>query len=355
MKAAVIHGPGDIRIEDIPYPILEPGEVIVRIGACGVCGSDLPRALDGKAHFYPTVVGHEAAGEVVEVGAEVTRFDPGDRVAVAPLVPCMECEACQLGRYSLCRQYSFIGSRRQGCMAEYVAIPERSLVPIPKELSYEQAAMLEPATVSLYGLLKVGSLAGTSVTVLGVGTIGLFAVMWAKFLGASQVLAVDINDWKLERARELGADAVVNSKKLSTAEGGLAETIRSLTSGAGCGLAVETAGHPITQVQAVEICANGGRGLYVGPAHEPVQFEAKAFEAIIRKELVIYGSWMSYSAPFPGREWQIAVTALADGALEPSAMITHRFGLADAREAFETLRSCDRAIKVMLLMDDSQR
>ena len=197
MKAAVIHGPGDIRIEDIPYPILEPGEVIVRIGACGVCGSDLPRALDGKAHFYPTVVGHEAAGEVVEVGAEVTRFDPGDRVAVAPLVPCMECEACQLGRYSLCRQYSFIGSRRQGCMAEYVAIPERSLVPIPKELSYEQAAMLEPATVSLYGRLKVGSLAGTSVTVLGVGTIGLFAVMWAKFLGASQVLAVDINDWKL--------------------------------------------------------------------------------------------------------------------------------------------------------------
>ena len=109
---------------------------------------------------------------------------------------------------------------------------------------------------------------------------------------------MDINDWK-----GLGQEPAVSSKKLSTAEGGLAETIRSLTSGAGCGLAVETAGHPITQVQAVEICANGGRVLYVGTAHEPVHFEAKAFEAIIRKELVIYGSWMSYSAPFPAMEW----------------------------------------------------
>jgi L-iditol 2-dehydrogenase len=354
MRAAMIYGPGDIRIEDIPHPKPEPGEVIVRIRACGICGSDLPRALDGKAHFYPTVVGHEAAGEIVEIGSKVTKFSPGDRVAVAPLVPCMECEACQLGRYSLCGQYSFVGSRRQGCMAEYVAIPERSLVPIPKDLSFEQAAMLEPATVPLYGLLKVGSLAGLSVAVLGVGTIGLFAVMWAKFLGASQVIAVDISDWKLERARELGADEVINSNGLGSAEGGLVGAIKSVTSGAGCDLAVETAGHPITQVQAVEICANGGKVLYVGTAHEPVHFEPKAFEAIVRKELVIYGSWMSYSAPFPGREWQIAAKALSDGALDPSAMITHRFELSDAREAFETLRSCDKAIKVMLFMDDIQ-
>ncbi|NLA59132.1 MAG: galactitol-1-phosphate 5-dehydrogenase [Firmicutes bacterium] len=353
MKAAVIHGPGDIRIENIPYPKAEPGDVIVRIGACGICGSDLPRAFDGKAHFYPTVVGHEAAGEVVEIGAAVTRFSPGDRVAVAPLVPCMGCEACQLGRYSLCGQYSFVGSRRQGCMAEYVAVPERSLVPIPKDLSYEQAAMLEPATVPLYGLLKVGSLAGLRVVVLGVGTIGLLAMMWTKFLGASQVIAVDINDWKLDRARELGADEVINSKGLGNGDGGLVEAVRSVTSGAGCDLAVETAGHPITQVQAVEICANGGRVLYVGTAHEPVHFAPKAFEAIVRKELVIYGSWMSYSAPFPGREWQIAAKALSNGALDPSAMITHRFELAEAREAFETLRSSDRAIKVMLFMDDN--
>lgn len=351
VKAAVIYGPGDIRIEDIPYPKPGPGEVVVRIYACGVCGSDLPRALDGKAHFYPTIVGHEAAGEVVEVGSEVIKFRPGDRVSVAPLVPCMECEACKLGRYSLCRKYSFVGSRRQGCMAEFVAVPERSLVPIPQGLSYEQGAMLEPATVPLYGLLKVGSLAGLRVAVLGVGTIGLFAVMWAKFLGASQVAAVDINDWKLERAKEMGADEVINSRTL-TAESGLVGAIKAVTDGQGCDLAVETAGHPVTQVQAVEICANGGRVLYVGTAHQPVHFKPQAFEAIIRKELVIYGSWMSYSAPFPGREWQIAAKALSDGAIDPSPMITHRFPLAEARKAFETLRSSDRAIKVMLLIND---
>ncbi len=339
MQVVAIHGPSDIRIDNADMPCPGPHEVIVKIVACGICGSDLPRAFGDGAHFYPVVVGHEAAGEVASLGSDVQGIDVGDRVAIAPLVPCMQCVSCQRGDYSLCRSYSFIGSRRQGCMAEYVSVPSPCLLKIPRELSYLWAAMVEPATVALHALLKV-QVAGARVVVLGSGTIGLMAVQWSKYLGASQVVAVDVDDFKLDVAQKLGADVVINSRT--------GFDRRKANGGYLADIVVETAGQPATQVQAVEIAANRGSVLYVGTAQLDVKLPAGIFEMILRKELMILGSWMSYSAPFPGKEWRMAIQALARGSIKVADMITHHFPLQDAAIALDTLRSSSDTIKVML-------
>ena len=345
VRVVAIHGPGDIRIDNVETPNPGSNEVIVRVKACGICGSDLPRAFGDGAHFYPVVVGHEAAGEVAVIGSQVQHLHVGDRVVVAPLVPCMSCQFCQQGVYSLCRSYSFIGSRQQGCMAEYVRVPSRCLVKMPPELSYEEAAMVEPATVSLHVLLRVG-VAGSRVVVLGTGTIGLLAVQWVRFLGASQVIAVDIDDFKLEIATKIGADVAINSAR--EPDQGLAQ-LREATDGHLADIVVETAGNPATQVQAVEVAASNGHVLYVGTADKDVHFPAPTFEMILRKELNILGSWMSYSPPFPGKEWSMAISALAQGRIRVEDLITHRFELDHANLALETMRDGINTVKVMLL------
>jgi L-iditol 2-dehydrogenase len=344
MRVVAIHGPGDIRIDTVPTPKPGPDEVVVKIEACGICGSDLPRAFGDGAHFYPVVVGHEAAGEIVAKGSQVKDLQVGDGVAIAPLVPCMACQFCQQGEYSLCSSYSFIGSRQQGCMAEYVCVPGRCVLKLPTGISYEEAAMIEPATVSLHGLLRL-KVAGSRVIVLGTGTIGLLAIQWARFLGASQVIAVDIDDFKLKIAGKIGADVVLNSGKET--DQSLAK-LQEATGGHLAGVVVETAGNPATQVQSIEVAASNGSVLYIGTAEKDVHFPASTFEKILRKELNILGSWMSYSPPFPGKEWNMAIQALAQGRIKVGDLITHRYKLHEAALALETMRKGANTIKVML-------
>ena len=148
MKAAVLHANEDIRYEEFPTPETLPGTVKVRVRATGICGSDVPRVLHHGAHFYPVVLGHEFAGDVVEVGEGVETLQVGDTVSGAPLLPCMKCADCQQGNYSLCKHYSFIGSRQQGSFADYVVLPERNAVKYDPSIPYEQAAMFEPSTVA---------------------------------------------------------------------------------------------------------------------------------------------------------------------------------------------------------------
>lgn len=176
MKAAVLFGNEDIRFADMPEPGTRPGAVKVRVRACGICGSDVPRVLHGGAHFYPVVLGHEFAGDVVEVGEDVEGLTLGDRVSCAPLVPCGKCADCQRGHFSLCRHYGFIGSREQGGMAEFVVMPAANAVKYGGDAPYWTAAMFEPATVALHGIFRNGSVSGEDVAVVGCGTIGIFAV-----------------------------------------------------------------------------------------------------------------------------------------------------------------------------------
>ncbi len=183
MKAGVVHAKNDIRYEEIKRPEAEPGKVLIKVKYTGICGSDIPRVNGDACHYFPNVLGHEFSGTIEEVGEGVTFLKPGDRVAGVPLVPCMKCEDCQKGNYSLCKHYSFIGSREFGSFAEYVVVPEKNVVKFDDEVSFEKGAFFEPATVALHGLRRVEYRGGKSVAILGGGTIGLMTMQWAKIFG----------------------------------------------------------------------------------------------------------------------------------------------------------------------------
>ena len=183
MKAGVVHAKNDIRYEEIQKPEVEPGKVLIKVKYTGICGSDIPRVNGDACHYFPNVLGHEFSGTIEEIGEGVTSLKPGDRVAGVPLVPCMKCADCQKGNYSLCRHYSFIGSREFGSFAEYVVVPEKNAVKFDDEVSFEKGAFFEPATVALHGLRRVEYRGGKSVAILGGGTIGLMTMQWAKIFG----------------------------------------------------------------------------------------------------------------------------------------------------------------------------
>ena len=321
MKAAVLYANEDIRYTDYPTPPVAPGTVKIKVRAAGICGSDVPRVLNNGAHFYPIVLGHEFAGDVVEVGEGVTDLKPGDTVSGAPLIPCFTCHSCQQGDYALCKKYSFIGSREQGSFAEYVVIPARNAVKYDPSIPYEQAALFEPSTVALHGLFLANYQGGEDVVILGGGTIGLFTMQWAKIFGAKSVTVFDIDDRRLELAKRLGADKTVNTSS-EALEGQY-------------GYVFETAGSPITMRQAFEVAGNKASVCFIGTPHVDLTFTPKQWENMNRKEFKLTGSWMSYSAPFPGKEWELTAHYFATGQLRfDPELIFRTFPLSQATEAF---------------------
>ncbi len=349
MKASVLHANEDIRYEELPTPEPLPNTVRVRVRAAGICGSDIPRVLKNGAHFYPTVLGHEFSGVVDAVGEGVARVAVGDTVSVAPLVPCMKCEDCLKGDYALCRHYSFIGSRQQGAFADYVVIPEINAVKYDPSIPFEQAAMFEPATVSLHGLLRSDYKGGEDVAILGGGTIGIFAMQWAKIFGAKRVTVFDISPERLALALRLGADSVVNTR-----EEDVAARVSEITEGKGFGRVFEAVGNPITLKTALEVAANGATVCLIGTPTSEVGFTQKEWELINRRELWIKGSWMSYSAPFPGKEWELTAHYFSTGQLRfDDALIDRVFPMSRAAEAFSLFKTPGAVKgKIMLVNED---
>lgn len=330
MKAAVLHGNEDLRYEEMDTPEVQLGTVKVHVRATGICGSDVPRVLHNGAHFYPIVLGHEFAGDVVEVGEGVTKVKVGDTISGAPLVPCMQCEDCQKGQHALCKKYSFIGSRQQGSFAEYVVIPEMCAVPYDSSIPYSQAAMFEPSTVAIHGVLCNDYKAGGTVAILGCGTIGIFTLQWAKIFGAKTIIAYDIDDGRLELAKRMGADVCINTITSDYKE----ETMK-VTENHGCNYVFETAGNPITMQMGFEIAANQAHVCFIGTPHRDLTFTPKQWENMNRKEFKLTGSWMSYSAPFPGKEWELTAHYFATGQLKfDPDFIFKTYPMSQAAEAF---------------------
>lgn len=348
MKAAVLHANEDLRWEEYSEPKVRPGTVKVRVRATGICGSDVPRVLHNGAHFYPVVLGHEFAGDVTELGEGVKTLKAGDTVSGAPLVPCHSCDDCRQGDYALCKQYSFIGSREQGSFAEYVVIPERNAVKYDPVIPYEQAAMFEPSTVALHGLFCGDYRGGGHVAILGGGTIGLFTMQWAKILGARQVVVFDIDDGRLELAKKLGADAVINTKRDDFEKAAL-----GLTNGNGYDFVFETAGSTVTMRMAFELAANKANLCFIGTPHVDLTFTPKQWENMNRKEFNLTGSWMGYSAPFPGREWEMTAHYFATGQLKfDPALIFRTFPMSKAAEAFALYKNPAQIHGKIMLVND---
>ncbi len=347
MKAAVLYGNEDLRYDEWETPVCGDNDVKVRIRATGICGSDVPRVLHNGAHFYPVVLGHEFSGDVVETGKNVTKIKVGDTVSGAPLLPCMECEDCRKGDFALCKHYSFIGSRQQGSFADYVVIPETNAVKYDSSVPYEQAAMFEPSAVAVHGLLHAGINGGT-VAVLGLGTIGIFALQWAKILGAEKTVAFDIDESRLALARRMGADETVNTLKPDYLDGA-----KALTGGRGYDAVIESAGSPITMKMAFALAANKAKLCFIGTPHRELAFTPAEWENMNRKEFTLTGSWMSYSAPFPGREWDLTAEHFADGSLKfDPEFIFRTYPMSQAADAFALYKNPSQVHGKIMLIND---
>ena len=327
MKAAVLYANEDIRFDDCAEPVIDSESVIIKVKAAGICGSDIPRVLYGKAHGYPAVLGHEFSGEIVEIGKNVKTLNVGERAAGAPLIPCMRCEVCVSGWYALCKHYDFIGSRRQGAFAEYVKLPAANAVRFDDNITYEQGAFFEPSTVALHGLRTAGFTGGKTAAVLGGGTIGAFVLQWLKIFGAASVSVFDISGERLELCRQLGADHIFNTRASPLPE---------------CAFdyIFETAGSVTTMQSAFSLAAPKASVCFIGTPTEDLVFGPELFENLNRKEFSLTGSWMSYSAPFPGEEWRLTAHYFKTGQLKfPRELIFKTFGLNGCKEAFDLFKT----------------
>jgi L-iditol 2-dehydrogenase len=333
MKAAVLHAPGDLRVEDVPVPEIGGGEVLVRVAAAGICGSDIGRVMVTGTYHFPTIPGHEFAGTVVAVGAEVTHLAEGDRVAVAPLMPCFDCEWCRAGKFSLCDDYDFMGSRSDGAFAEYLKAPARNVLKVPDGVSLDAAAMIEPAAIILHGIHKLNLSLGDAVAVVGCGALGAFAVQFAKLSGSQPLIAVDVDDGKLELARQMGADICINPTQVDAVA-----AIKAATLGKGVKVALECAGSAAGRDLSILSTAKQGKVMLYGTAYGDVTFAEKAFARLVREELEVVGSWNSYSLPFPGKEWFDILELLRTNRLLIEPLISHRATLDEAPEIFSALK-----------------
>ncbi|MGI6110113.1 MAG: galactitol-1-phosphate 5-dehydrogenase [Eubacteriaceae bacterium] len=348
MKAGVVHAKNDIRYEEIAKPVPKPGEVLIKVKYTGICGSDVPRVNGDACHFFPNVLGHEFSGVVEQTGEDVTTVKPGDRVAGVPLVPCMKCEDCQKGNYSLCKHYSFIGSREFGSFAEYVVVPEHNAVRFDDEVSFEQGAFFEPATVALHGLQRVDYKGGKNVAVLGGGTIGMFVAQWARIFGAAQVVVFDIAEERLALGKRLGATAGIN-----TLDPDYKKQAMDLTDGKGYDYVYETAGNTITMKMAYELAANKAQICFVGTPTKELDFSVNEWENMNRKEFTMTGSWMSYSAPFPGAEWETVAHYFKTGELKfDDSFIYRKMPLSQIDQAFELYKT-PGTVKGKILIDSA--
>ena len=331
MKAVLMYAPKDLRLEEVDIPTVGADEVLIKIMAVGICGTDIPRVNKYGAYYSPIISGHEFAGEIVELGSDVRKSAIGDRVTVAPLIPCYECEYCDQGIYALCEDYSYYGSRCDGAFAQYIAVKEKNLLKISDTISYETAATTDPFANAMHALKRGEFNEGDRVCVYGCGAIGLYAVQAAKALGASKVVAVDVSPEKLESARQCGADAVFNGR-----DADVAKQICDYLGG-GADVVCEISGAPIAQQNAILSAAKLGRVVIVGISRTGLQLSEQAVDKIMRGEINVKGSWNSFSNPFPGWEWTTAIQLFEDGSVSSDPVITHRLKLEDVADTFNQI------------------
>ncbi|TCP97287.1 galactitol 1-phosphate 5-dehydrogenase [Cricetibacter osteomyelitidis] len=317
MKAVVIESNNNPVIKEVETPkIVANDDVLVKVLYSGVCGSDIPRIFHNGAHNYPIILGHEFSGLVVGKGSAVKNLDINDLVVCAPLLPCFNCPECEKGFYSLCKNYTFVGSRRAGGNAEYISVNVKNLVKIDRTSDPLYSSFIEPITVGLHAIYLANGCENKNVIIVGAGTIGLLAAQAAKGLGAKTVSVIDINEEKLTLAKELGADFAFNSMKQSAAE--IRELLNDLRFDQ---LVLETAGVPQAVNISIEVAGPRAQIVLVGTLHHDLTLNQTVFGMILRKELAILGSWMNYSHPWPGREWTQAMKLINTGKINIPPLI----------------------------------
>jgi (R,R)-butanediol dehydrogenase/meso-butanediol dehydrogenase/diacetyl reductase len=329
MKAAVYHGQRDIRIETVPDPTPGPNDLVLKVGACGICGTDLeeytigplfipdkgnPHPLTGKT--LPVVMGHEFAGEVVEVGSAVTRFRPGDRVGPDILLTCGECYWCQRHQLALCPNQGALGLAGDGGLAEYCVVPEFMCIPLPNGMSWAAAAVAEPTSVAVRAVRRGQVTVGEKVAIFGGGAIGQLAAQASRVAGASEVYVVEPQPNRRKLAEQLGATATFDPKTGDPVEWLFEQT------GIGPDVTIEAAGAPVAAPTAIDAVRPGGRAVIVGIPTGSVEFN---FLQVVKGEKNVHG----VISHVYDEDYKNAIWLLGEGRIQAEPLITRRIGLDD--------------------------
>lgn len=350
MKAAVLYGPGDIRLEDINVPTIKPNWVLIKVRATGICGSDLHFYKErpftqiiseiGRGKYVP---GHEFSGEVYKIGSSVKSLKEGDRVGVEPIVGCGRCCWCNVGWYNLCDNYNLIGFHYVGGMAEYCAAPAENCFILPDNVSFESAAMLDCVTVAFHAVNKAEIHGGDDVAIIGAGVVGLLTLQVALIQGAENVYVIGKHDFQLEKAKMLGASAVINAKNVNPQE-----KIMDITRGKGVDKVIEAAGGSSNALSdAIDITRKRGVVVTTGIFTKPIPID---FFKFLTKELTMTSSW-GYGYLEHKKEFEIALEYLAKRKINAEELITHKYPLEKVNAAFEAALNKDKekSIKVEIV------
>ena len=319
MKAAILHGPRDLRVERLADPRPEPGEVVVRMTAAGLCGTDYEIYSGARPVEYPRIMGHELVGRVEATASDVTRVSPGDPVVVEPNYSCGHCPLCREGNRNLCLSRTTIGINADGGFAELVRVPARCCWRATAGAASDALLLAEPLAVVVRAVGRGEPKPGETAAIVGAGTLGLLALQVLRARGA-KVMVTSRSRRRFALASQLGADATH-----ATPEGPLADAARRFAGREGVDLVVETAGTAEAVTHALELVRPGGRVVLTGLPHEPTSV---SFFSVVRREITLTGS-MIYQDEFPE-----ALRLVESGAVQTTPLITHRFGLDRIGEAF---------------------
>lgn len=328
MKAWVLHGVNDLRLEEIPVPELKAGEVLVGVQAAGICGSDIPRIYKTGTYSFPTIPGHEFSGEVVKVGPGVDGSWQGKRVGVFPLIPCKTCAPCRKMMYEMCRNYSYLGSRQNGGFAEYAAVPAENLLELPASITFEEAAMLEPMAVAVHALRRLSPRPEETVAVCGLGTIGMLLIMFLRDAGAKNILAIGNKEFQKYM---LSKQHIAEENFCDSSRENAVQWLMEKTGGCGADVFFECVGKNETVLQAINAAAPGGRVCLVGNPYSGMTLDKNTYWKILRNQLTVIGTWNSSFSHTSDDDWNYILKRLALGLIRPADIITHRFSLEQIR------------------------
>lgn len=340
MTAFVLHGKSDLRREIRPIPHAGAGSVLIRVVRAGVCGSDMHYYHDWRVGDVvpqmPFVLGHEFAGEVVECGAGVGDFRPGDRVVVEPAVPCRLCPACRQGRYNLCSNMRVFGSASavphlDGGFTEYVSVPVHACFPLPQSLTFQQGALVEPLAISVQATKRAGALLGKSVLITGAGTIGQTTLIMARAMGAARIAVTDVDSFAREYAMSHGADAAFDP----VGEGFAREA--GACAPEGFDVVFEASGVPSAAKQALELARKGATVVQIGLLPSSISL---SFGLITTKELQVLGSFRCANT------FEVALDLLSAGRVHVDSLVTHVFSFEETQKALDFATGESRSLKV---------
>jgi len=339
MRAVIIDAPASIRVDDVPEPAPRSDELLIRVEACGICGTDL-HIIDGESPLarYPVIPGHEFAGEVVALGCDIAQnngngeanITVGSRVAVDPNLYCGHCDFCRTGRENLCIHYSALGVTRNGAIAQYVAVPLAAAYVLPDSVSWREAALIEPISCAVHGMHSLNPRSGDTFLIVGAGTMGLLLLQLAHYGGASRVAMVDVNPQRLQHAQQLGATHTYSDIQQALADEPL-----------GFNCVIDATGIPAVIENAFMAVKRGGKFLVFGVASHEARISLSPFR-IYNDEITILGSMaVLYS-------FQAALDLLSGGVIDTQTILTAALPLEDFSEALNMVRQ-GRGIKTQIL------